>query len=89
MRQITVDAELWQTYTGGIITSTSGCGTSIDHAVQATGYNAAGNYWIVRNSWGADWGEQGFVYVQEGANVCGITSQATITDPAKVAKLEL
>jgi len=86
---ITVDAELWQTYTGGIITSTSGCGTSIDHAVQATGYNAAGNYWIVRNSWGADWGEQGFVYVQEGANVCGITSQATITDPAKVAKLEL
>ena len=40
-------------------------------------------------SWGADWGEDGFVYVQEGANVCGITSQATITDPAQVAAVEL
>jgi len=86
---VLVDAELWQTYTGGIITASSGCGTSIDHAVQLTGYNADGNYWIVRNSWGADWGEDGFVYVQEGANVCGITSQATITDPAQVAAVEL
>lgn len=48
---VCVDATLWQTYTGGVITTSSGCGTSIDHAVQATGYNAAGNYWIVRNSW--------------------------------------
>jgi C1A family cysteine protease len=82
---VTVDAELWQTYTGGIITSSSGCGTSIDHAVQAVGYNAPGNYWIVRNSWGANFGEAGNVYVQYGANVCGITSQATITAPAKIA----
>ena len=47
---VCVDATLWQTYTGGVITTSSGCGTSIDHAVQATGYNAEGNYWIVRNS---------------------------------------
>lgn len=86
---VCVDAELWQTYEGGIITASSGCGTTIDHAVQATGYNAEGDYWIVRNSWGADWGEKGFVYVQYGSNVCGITHQATITDPAKIAKLEL
>jgi hypothetical protein len=31
---IIVDATLWQTYTGGVITSASGCGTSLDHAVQ-------------------------------------------------------
>merc|ERR1712167_140275 len=52
---VCVDATLWQTYTGGVITTSSGCGTSIDHAVQATGYNAAGNYWIVRNSWSESW----------------------------------
>ena len=45
---------------------------------QATGYSAEGNYWIVRNSWGPEWGEQGFVYVEYGANVCGITDQAAI-----------
>merc|ERR1711904_599062 len=70
---VCVDATLWQTYQGGVITASSGCGTTIDHAVQATGYNAEGNYWIVRNSWGED----GFVFVEYGANVCGITDQAT------------
>jgi len=81
---ITVDATLWQTYESGIITASSGCGTSIDHAVQVVGYNAPQNYWIVRNSWGETWGEAGYVYVEQGHNVCGITSQATITTPARV-----
>jgi C1A family cysteine protease len=81
---VCVDATLWQTYTGGVITASSGCGTSIDHAVQATGYNAEGNYWIVRNSWAESWGENGFVWVEAGSNVCGITSQATIVTVEKI-----
>jgi|Transcript_42876 C1A family cysteine protease len=81
---VCVDATLWQTYQGGVITAASGCGTQIDHAVQATGYNAEGNYWIVRNSWGESWGENGFVWVEYGANVCGITDQATIVSVEKV-----
>jgi len=84
---VCVDATLWQTYTGGVITASSGCGTSIDHAVQATGYNAQGNYWIVRNSWGPTWGENGFVWVEYGSNVCGITDQATIVSVEKIAEL--
>merc|ERR1712096_272605 len=37
---ICVDAaNLWQTYTGGLITAASNCGTTIDHAVQAVGIN--------------------------------------------------
>jgi C1A family cysteine protease len=83
---VCVDATLWQTYQGGVITSQSGCGTSIDHAVQATGYNAEGNYWIVRNSWGETWGENGFVWVEYGANVCGITDQATIVTVDKITE---
>jgi len=82
---IIVDATLWQTYSGGVITASSGCGTSLDHAVQAVGYAAEGNYWIIRNSWGSTWGEEGNVYVEYGHNVCGLTAQATITDPTKIA----
>ena len=84
---VVVDAELWQTYESGVITAADGCGTTPDHAVQATGYNAEGNYWIVRNSWGTSWGNGGFVYVEYGANVCGITTQAAVASPATVAAL--
>jgi len=86
---ITVDAESWQTYESGVITTASGCGTSIDHAVQVVGYNAPQSYWIVRNSWGTTWGEEGYINVEYGANVCGITSQATITVASKVASKQV
>merc|ERR1719183_1162499 len=77
-------ANLWQTYTGGLVTKADNCGTSIDHAVQAVGINTdtfsgqKKTYWIVRNSWTPQWGEQGYIYVEYGQNNCGVTSQATI-----------
>jgi cathepsin F len=74
---ICCDAEPWQYYTGGILDAAQ-CGTSIDHAIQLTGYSPSqGGYWIVRNSWGADWGENGFIWLQYGQNCCGITSRVT------------
>jgi C1A family cysteine protease len=74
---ICCDAEPWQNYQGGIMTADQ-CGDSIDHAIQLTGYSPdQGGYWIVRNSWGADWGENGFIYLQYGQDTCGITSEVT------------
>jgi C1A family cysteine protease len=74
---ICCDAEPWQNYQGGILTADQ-CGDSIDHAIQLTGYSPDQNgYWIVRNSWGADWGENGFIYLSYGENTCGITSEVT------------
>jgi len=79
---VCVDAEMWQYYTGGVITT--GCGTSLDHCVQITGWNIVNNIdtWTVRNSWGTDWGISGYVYVAYGRNVCGIGTecQACFTD---------
>ena len=48
----------FQMYTSGILDSTK-CGTSLDHAVAAVGYGTENGveYYIVRNSWGANWGE--------------------------------
>jgi C1A family cysteine protease len=80
---VCVDAEVWQTYTSGIVGSS--CGTQLDHCVQAVGLNAGGStpYWIVRNSWGTSWGNSGYIYVQEVINACGIATDATITTGAK------
>jgi len=74
---VCADAEPWQNYNGGILTADQ-CGSDVDHAIQLTGYSPKqGGYWIVRNSWGADWGENGFIYLQYGKDTCAITSEVT------------
>jgi len=75
---ICVDAETWQYYTGGVMMASS-CGTSLDHCVMAVGYDSSYStpYWIVRNSWGTDWGISGYIYLQQGQNTCGVAQEAT------------
>jgi len=71
---ICADASNWQDYSSGIFTANQ-CTTNIDHAIQLTGYSPSqGAYWIVRNSWGANWGQNGFIWLQYGQDTCGITS---------------
>jgi len=65
-------ADAFQTYRGGILAA---CPGRIDHCVQAVGYTA--DYWIVRNSWGRNWGEAGFVRIKRGANLCQISDDVT------------
>jgi len=75
---ICVDASTWQYYTGGVITH--GCGDSLDHCVQIVGWaSTAANdpYWIIRNSWGTDWGLNGFLWVERGHDECGVSDEAT------------
>jgi len=71
---ICVDATIWQYYHSGVITTASGCGTSLDHAVQLVGWTTVSGVaaWTVRNSWGVTWGNAGYVYVERGHDVCGI-----------------
>ena len=76
---VCVDASSWSSYGGGVVGA--GCGQSIDHCVQAVGFN--NGYWIVRNSWGTGWGEGGFIYVREGINACGIGSEPRVVTGAK------
>jgi len=74
---ICADAEPWQNYNGGVLTADQ-CGSDVDHAIQLTGYSPTqGGYWIVRNSWGANWGENGFIWLQFGQDTCAITSEVT------------
>lgn len=54
----------------------------LDHMVLAVGYgtNEDGNYWIIKNSWGITWGDQGYIYLRRGhgANICGVMSQPSV-----------
>lgn len=60
---------------------TGECGTDLDHAVVAVGYGTENgvDYWIVRNSWGAEWGEDGYIKIerniQKRTGKCGIAMQ--------------
>jgi C1A family cysteine protease len=77
---IEADQPVFHQYTGGIITSDS-CGTSLDHGVLAVGYGVESGqeYYIVKNSWTADWGEKGYVRIgiKDGAGICGIHMSAS------------
>jgi len=77
---VCVDAASWSGYNGGVITA-SECGDQIDHCVQIVGWDVVSgmNAWLVRNSWGTGWGYAGYLYVQMGADACGIAS--TVTSP--------
>jgi len=74
---IEADHRSFQTYVSGIFSSTD-CGTLIDHAVQMVGYSytagASDNYWIVRNSWGASWGDAGYIRIlmTEWPGLCAV-----------------
>lgn len=75
---IEADTRYFQSYSGGIITSSS-CGTNLDHGVLVVGYGeeSGQKYWLVKNSWGSDWGDKGYVKILRSdstndAGICGI-----------------
>ncbi len=78
---IEADTKVFQFYKSGVITDSS-CGTNLDHGVLVVGYGTEGttDYWIVKNSWGSSWGENGYVRIQKTSStnskgMCGIAMQ--------------
>lgn len=82
---VCVNAEAWDDYVGGILTADA-CGGStaddIDHCVQLVGYNRNEGYWILRNSWSSDWGEDGYIRLEFDQNTCGLANEATVVQIA-------
>ncbi|KAF2307084.1 hypothetical protein GH714_024749 [Hevea brasiliensis] len=60
------------------------CGTELNHGVTLVGYGAtldSTKYWIVKNSWGPEWGENGYIRmlreIEAEGGLCGITLEAS------------
>lgn len=80
---IEADAKIFQSYAGGVLTSTT-CGTNLNHGVLVVGYGTDNgqDYWLVKNSWGVTWGDKGYVKIARSsstndAGICGIAMDAS------------
>ncbi|KAK3231707.1 hypothetical protein Dsin_003588 [Dipteronia sinensis] len=80
-----INAVYMQTYIGGVSCPYI-CGKNLDHGVLLVGYGSAAYapirfkekpYWIVKNSWGESWGENGYYKICRGRNVCGVDSMVS------------
>jgi len=76
----------FQLYKSGVLTSK--CGTTLDHGVLVVGYGSEGteesqDYYLVKNSWGTTWGDEGYIKLgrgpqyNDGQGQCGILLQAS------------
>ena len=79
---VEADQSVFQFYKDGVMDSA--CGTALDHGVLAVGYGTVGgkDYYLVKNSWGADWGVKGYIMLARGAKFnpagqCGIQMAAS------------
>jgi cathepsin L len=73
---IEADQESFQFYQSGVY-SDPGCGTQLDHGVLLVGYGSLASkpYWIVKNSWGNTWGQNGYILLARGQNQCGMDQE--------------
>lgn len=80
---VEADQSAFQFYKGGVVDGY--CGTNLDHGVLLTGFgtDSGSAYWKIKNSWGAGWGEDGYIRLckdcdkNNGAGQCGILMSAS------------
>jgi len=86
---IEADQESFQFYKSGVFDDKD-CGDMLDHGVLAVGYGVDGDkkYWIVKNSWGGDWGDSGYIRMvrrsDDPEGECGINMDPSYPIAKKV-----
>ena len=80
---IEADTKIFQFYKSGIVSSIT-CGTNLDHGVTLVGYgeNNDVKYWKIKNSWGEQWGDKGYMKIERSDSendkgICGIAMSAS------------
>jgi len=77
----------FQSYASGVYDSDCGSGLKEGHCVAVVGY--APGHWIIRNSWGATWGMEGYAYFKRGVNLCNIGWGGSITAHAASSQAQI
>lgn len=76
---IEADQMAFQFYKKGVFDAP--CGDKLDHGVLVVGYgtdeDTDKDFWIVKNSWGPTWGEEGYIKVERHRDLCGIAMSAS------------
>lgn len=72
---VAIDFSKQGEYRGGVIKH-GDCRRDPHHAVLVVGYTP--EYWIIKNSMGTEWGDNGYAYVSRGHNTCGIDTYASV-----------
>jgi len=75
----------FQLYKGGIFAGCPSGTTDTDHAVTVVGYGKQNNipYWLIKNSWGTNWGENGYIRMRRNVGMCGIGKSAAVVTCSK------
>jgi len=75
---VAVDANYFSSYKNGVLDPTGCRSDYLNHAVLLVGYGhddtANKDYWLIKNSWGKTWGEQGYIRLRRGIGRCGINT---------------
>ncbi len=72
---IAISSDRWEQYSSGVFSCTSTA--PVDHAVLLIGYTPT--YWIVKNQWGTNWGENGYIRISRNSNAnCKIGTSAHV-----------
>ena len=78
---VAIDSRGLGSYRGGTITM---CGKDPNHAVIVVGYTP--EYWIIKNSFGTTWGDNGYAYISREGNTCGINTYAAVATEIEMYK---
>jgi cathepsin L len=81
---VAIDAsrETFQSYREGVYYDNACSSTQLNHAVLVVGYGTDDgtkqDYWLIKNSWGTSWGDQGYAkMIRNMNNNCGIATEAS------------
>lgn len=74
----------FQQYRGGVFQGSATC-QGVNHAIVLVGWDDADGAWILRNSWGPNWGENGYMRIAYGASLVGYAANYVVYEGAAPA----